>query len=500
VGALVALALGSTGACGSHLERHDDRGNVLVVRTAAGAVAGQEAAGVRQWLGIPYAAPPVGDLRWRAPQPPAEWSGTRPAETFGAPCLQAGEATVNPGSAEDCLYLNVQRPADASADLPVMVWIHGGGLKTGSGTLPTEMAKGLVDQGVVLVSLNYRLGRLGYFAHPALQAEAEAEGEEPVANFGLLDQVAALRWVEDNVAEFGGDPDRVTIFGISAGGASVNYLMSSPEADGLFDRAIAQSGLGREQPMAWDAAVATGESLAASLGAPAADPATLRGLDGVAIAKLPAMLLRNEVPIVDPVLPASVAETFAAGEEADVPYIVGATDLEMVDDYFGPLGVDPAAIRQQLAATRQRQLLAAYGTPLELDRHLVNDIFFAEPARHLALEHGEHAPTYLYRFSIADPAARAQDGGARHGADYPFVFGFGEGAPEVPDAEALATDISACWADFAKGEEPECGGVEWPEVGDGTVLEFTNDGPEVLVDDPWTQRLDLVADIVTGLT
>ncbi len=137
-----------------------------------------------------------------------------------------------------------------------MVWIHGGGLKTGSGTLPLEMAKGLVDQGVVLVSVDYRLGRLGYFAHPALEAEAEAAGEEPVANFGLLDQIAALEWVQDNIESFGGDRDQVTIFGISAGGVSVNYLMSSPQADGLFDRAVSQSGLGGERPMKWDDAVA----------------------------------------------------------------------------------------------------------------------------------------------------------------------------------------------------------------------------------------------------
>ncbi len=169
------------------------------------------------------------DLRWRAPQPPKDWSGNRKADKFGPPCLQAGQQTLNPDSMEDCLYLNVHRPAEMTDDLPVMVWIHGGGLKTGTSTLPLEMAKGLVDQGVVLVSVSYRLGRLGYFAHPALEAEAEERGEEPVANFGLLDQIAALEWVQDNIEGFGGDADNVTIFGISAGGVSVNYLMSSPQ-------------------------------------------------------------------------------------------------------------------------------------------------------------------------------------------------------------------------------------------------------------------------------
>jgi para-nitrobenzyl esterase len=501
LGALGALALCATAACGSNVKRNGDDGDALVVRTETGAVAGQEAAGVRHWLGIPYAAPPVGDLRWRAPEPAAEWSGTRKAEAFGPPCLQAGETQLNPDSAEDCLYLNVHRPAGDGEDLPVMVWIHGGALKTGSGTLPVEMAKGLVDQGVVLVSINYRLGRLGYFAHPALEAEAEADGGRPVANFGLLDQVAALEWVRDNIDGFGGDPDRVTIFGISAGGASVNYLMSSPEADGLFDRAVSQSGLGREQPRAWADAVAQGESLAASIGAPEADAETLRGLDAEEVARLPALMLRNEIPIIDRALPRSVADTFEAGEEADVPYIVGATDLEMIPAFFVPLGIDADLLGQELVEGRQAEALAAYdGSLEEFRRHFANDVIFGEPARNLALAHGERAPTYFYRFSIVDERTRRQHGGALHGADYPFIFGFGPGAPEVENADHLAAEVSRCWAGFAKGEVPECGGAEWPEVGDGELMDFTNDGPEVMSDDPWGDRLDLVEDIVTGLT
>jgi para-nitrobenzyl esterase len=495
--ALVALALCLVAACSSHVKLGHDP---LEVRTEAGTVVGHEADGIRDWLGIPYAAPPVGDLRWRAPQPPAEWSGELTTQKFGAPCLQGGGEILNPDSTEDCLYLNVHRPATADDDLPVMVWIHGGGLKTGSGTLPVEMAKGLVDQDVVLVSINYRLGRLGYFAHPALEAEAEADGEAPVANFGLLDQIAALEWVQDNIEGFGGDPDQVTIFGISAGGASVNYLMSSPEADGLFARAISQSGLGRERPMPWDAAVAKGESLAASVGAPHADAAELRALDAKQIAMMPAQLLLNEIPIVDPALPKSVSETFAAGEEADVPYIVGSLDLEFIDSYFTPLGVDPAVLRRQLAVGHQQELGAAYGTPKEFDRHFLNDIFFAEPARNLALAHGTREPTYFYRFSITGDAQRATHGGAIHGSDYPFVFGNGAAAPLVEHAQRLADDISGCWAEFAKGEEPECGGVAWPEVGDGELMSFTNDGPELVADDPWQPRLDLVESLYASLT
>jgi para-nitrobenzyl esterase len=499
VGALVAGLVCATAACGSHLKKGDVITDPLVVRTDAGTVVGQETDGVRNWLGVPYAAPPVDDLRWRAPQPPIEWSGRLEADEFGPPCLQAGQQILNPDSMEDCLYLNVHRPAVMTDDLPVMVWIHGGGLKTGSSTLPIEMAKGLVDQGVVLVSVSYRLGRLGYFAHPALEAEAEERGEEPVANFGLLDQIAALEWVQDNIEGFGGDPDEVTVFGISAGGVSVNYLMSSPKADGLFDRAVSQSGLGGERPMDWDAAVALGDSLATSLDAPDADVDELRALNAKAVAKLPALLLRNEIPVVDPVLPKSVAETFAAGEEADVPYIVGATDLEMIPTFFVPLGVDADMLSRELVKGRQGEALAAYGGITEFRRHFPNDVIFGEPARNLALAHGDDAPTYLYRFSIADPQTREMYGGALHGDDYPFVFGFGADAPDVPNADQLATEMAQCWADFAQGEDPDCGGVEWPEVGDGELMEFTNDGPQALTEDPWRERLDLVESIISSL-
>ena len=301
-GALLALTLTLTVAlaagCGAMIDGSgDDVPGGTLIRTDDGPVRGEAADGVASWRGIPYAAPPVGDLRWRAPDPVERWSGARDAKDFGHACLQGTTEEVVPGSAEDCLYLNVFRPAgETRTDLPVMVWIHGGGLKSGSGDLEPEMVTGLVEQGVVLVSINYRLGRLGYLAHPALAAEAEAAGEDPVANFGLLDQVAALEWVQDNVGEFGGDADLVTIFGISAGGIAVNDLMTSPLADGLFDRAISGSGLGREESPPYAEAAAQGETLAAGLGAAKADARTLRDLDGDEVAKLDAFVLAQRGP------------------------------------------------------------------------------------------------------------------------------------------------------------------------------------------------------------
>lgn len=210
------------------------------VTTENGVLEGQVRNNLRVFLGIPYAQPPVGNLRWRSPQPPLPHKGVLRTVRYGADCPQS-----NPGfqQSEDCLFLNVWAP-QAPGKYPVMVWIHGGGFINGSGKIQGEA---LAKQGVVLVSLNYRLGRLGSFAHPALLQE-ESPGL-PSSNFWLQDQVAALRWVQRNIAQFGGDPNQVTIFGVSAGGTSVNVLMASPLAKGLFQRAIAQSGINGYLPL-----------------------------------------------------------------------------------------------------------------------------------------------------------------------------------------------------------------------------------------------------------
>ena len=214
-----------------------------VILTTAGAIRGETVDGVRTFRGIPYAAAPVGELRWRAPQPAAAWEGTRDAVTFGTPCWQPileGFYSRGPiDRDEDCLYLNVWTRAIAGDDAPVMLWIHGGGLRIGHGHLPMYDGAALTEQGVVLVSINYRLGELGFLAHPELSAES-VDGVS--GNYGILDQVAALAWVRDNITAFGGDPGNVTIFGESAGSWSVCYLYASPLATGLFHRAIGQSG------------------------------------------------------------------------------------------------------------------------------------------------------------------------------------------------------------------------------------------------------------------
>lgn len=486
---------GSTGGSAGGLT--SDR---LVVETDAGPVRGiLEEGEVLTWRGIPYAAPPVGDRRWRTPAPVEAWEGTRDATAFGDSCLQGTGSRIAADTSEDCLFLNVFSPASADPDdsgdggLPVMVWIHGGGFTSGSGDLMPDVVAGLVQQGVVVVSLNYRLGRLGYLAHPALAAEQRAEQEgEPVANFGLTDQIAALEWVQRNVASFGGDPEVVTVFGISAGGMSVNDLMSAPRARGLLDRAVSGSGLGREDPPTYRVAAGQGEALLDSVRPRGDDVAALRELPAAQVARLDTFVLRNEVPILDGVLPRSPADTFAAGEEAPVPYLVGSTDLEFVPAVFQALGVDPVPTSQRLLTGRGRAALSAYGDGQEVERHFLNDVVFTEPARLLAAEHAERAPTFRYRFAIASPATRRTYGGVVHGQDFTWVFGRGDDA--VPGAADLAEGVATCWATFARGGVPDCG-PSWPTADTGRFVELTTRGPEVVRRDPWQARLDLVGSL-----
>ena len=347
-----------------------------------------------------------------------------------------------------------------------------------------------------MVSINYRLGRLGYFAHPALAGEGGDAG--PVANFGLLDQVASLKWVRDNIAEFGGDPDRVTIFGISGGAASVNYLMSSPLGKGLFAQAISGSGLGRESAPKWDAAAELVQGQLADSGAADLDAAALRDLDADTIVALPAFQVLGQIPIQDRALPRTVAQTFAAGDELPVPYLTGTTDVEISDGIYPVVGVpDPGALRLQLAADRIEEATAVYGDAGEFGVHFLNDVIFTEPARHLAELHSDRAPTYRYRFSIANKGTATTFGGAIHGSDFGYVFGLGRDST-LANSEELADGVSECWASFATTGRPSCGGLTWPAADSGGILEFTNKGPKIRPTDPWQDRLDLVEEIAAA--
>lgn len=467
----VLLVKGSTPA-----PRQDGgSGDPVVVATSGGSVRGVEADGIRTWRGLPYAAPPVGELRWRPPQPAPVWDDVRESEAFGPACLQPAEYVygdrvlkARTRSSEDCLYLNVSAPAagtttDADEGLPVIVWLHGGGMFSGSGSLVDPTA--LVERGTIVVTINYRLGLLGYFAHPAL--------DQDVANLGLLDQMAALQWVRDNIGGFGGDPGSVTVMGGSAGAMSVNALMSAPSAAGLFDRAIAESAPG-------DSAARTIADVRRQ-GArdfPGLTADELRALPASTFLSSTFNVLFGDAPIIDSVLPETVADAFAEGREAPVPYLVGTTDGEFSDADFRGSGSDPATIRAQLGGADHRSIVAAYGRQ-DFQEFALDDLIFHAPAVSLALEHAKRAPTFRYRFG-ADP------GGSTHGAEVPYVFGM----DERPGRQALATAVGDYWVAFAKAGSPQVAGLPtWPRASGTSYLELGRAGPRPVDRDPWTRRL-----------
>ena len=297
-----------------------------IVATRTGDVRGVTSAGITSFKGIPYAAPPLGALRWKPPQPPSSWQTVLVAEKTGPACMQSkGEIDARIPISEDCLYLNVWRPAAAqpNARLPVMVFIHGGGFVGETASSSLTDASSLARNGVIAVTLNYRVGRFGWFAYPELSAEA---GEAATGNFGMMDQLAALRWVRDNIAAFGGDPARVTLFGESAGGISVNALMGVAAARGLFSAAITESGFGRNNAAPLNAAETMGAAFAKAAGA--SDLAALRALPAETVlstaaddpnAAPPGLILDGKL------MQANIAEVFAKGAQARIPWIVGST-------------------------------------------------------------------------------------------------------------------------------------------------------------------------------
>lgn len=463
-----------------------------LVRIDSGRLAGVVEGNVVSFKGVPYAAPPVGDLRWRAPQRVGTWRGVRTADRFGAVCQQkvnpADNGVGSQPASEDCLTLNVWTPAMRSVSkLPVMLWIHGGGYVAGSGTAALYDGTRLAAQGVVVVTINYRLGRFGFFAHPALTRENPAG---PLGNYALMDQIAALEWVARNIAAFGGDPGNVTIFGESSGGAAVNRLMISPAARGLFHKAISQSGLGRERSPHLNRTGANGMSsaeeqgsvFAATLGVTDGDAAALRAIPAeTLIAGADPNPMWGGGPIIDgQLLREDVADAFARGAQARVPYVLGSNAFELP-------GVTPAApwvFGEALTLTpRERaDLIKAYGSEESFNTNIMSDFYFTEPARALARFHARSgAPAYLYRFSVLSDSVRAKFAGAPHASERQYVFRTLTASPwpTGPMDERAAEIMSAAWVAFAKTGSPNrTGQPVWPAVVEGGnhLLNITNDG------------------------
>ena len=456
----------------------------LAVETGLGTVRGAARDGIRLWKGIPYAAPPTGALRFRPPQPPTPWTGERDATRSGPVAVQARQSMMSGVSdktpmSEDCLTLNVFAPAEGDS-LPVVVWIHGGAFVMGSGSMPLYSGTSFaVRHGIVTVTLNYRLGLLGLLYLGDL-------GGDPAGNICLLDQVAALTWVRDHIAAFGGNPDDVTVMGESAGGMSIANLLVMPAARGLFHRAILQSGAGAlEAPTrAHATAVAT-----ATLAALETDVAGLSEVSVERLLALQAQMTKERglaafAPFVDGVsVPGVPIELVRAGACAQVPLVLGTNREEW--KLFDMILPDATVA---LRAVLERRLGAAFGPMKAAYRSasdLVGDLVFRIPMIRLAEAH--HAPVHVYRFDVASPAF-----GAAHALELPFMWNqLGQPLAKMllgSDTAALqpiADQMHDTWAAFIKTGEPEGGGLPaWPRYEAKRRATLVIAGASYVTDDP----------------
>jgi para-nitrobenzyl esterase len=461
------------------------------VMTEYGLVQGVALKDLTVYRGIPFAAPPTGDLRWRPPQPAARWKGVHSAENF-APDPYQGDGKGNVG--EDCLYLNVWTPARSAGDrVPVLVWIYGGGFSFGSTSTPVHNGEHLARKGVVLVSLNYRVGPLGFLAHPELSAESPHKAS---GNYGLLDLIAGLEWVKKNIAAFGGDPDKVTIFGESAGGIAVSMLSASPQAKGLFHGAISESGgsFGPPRPVTYPGenmrrlADAERAGVAFARKAGAASIAELRMVDP---AKLPAGFGSGAAwPIIDGfVIPDDQHKLYEAGRYNDVPILVGYNSDEGLSFSREKTPEEYREnVRKRFGPFADR-LLAAY--PAGADsvpktaRDLMRDAAFGwhtwSWARLQARTGKAKAFYYYFDQRPERPAGSPQaDHGMPHGVDVPYVFQTLDRNDQklTPGDWAISETVSTYWTNFAKHGDPDGPGVpHWPRFteGDRQVMYFRNE-------------------------
>lgn len=440
-----------------------------VVAVDGGKLRGSAAEGVTSWKGIPFAAPPVGPYRWRAPQPPARWRGVRDATQYGPDCMQlpfpSDAAPLGTTPAEDCLYANIWRPSRGGKKLPVIFWIYGGGFVNGGASPPTYSGANLAKQGVLVFSANYRVGRFGTFAHPQLAKENADPGK--LGNYGYMDQVAALEWVHRNIARFGGDPDNVTLIGESAGGMSVHTLVTSPLSRGLFHRAVVMSGGNGTQLGGTDLAAIEKICIefAASKGIAADDPdalAKLRALSaGEITSGLNLMALFGDAPrtfaspFVDGTVTVDIMDAYRNGRFPKVPVMIGATSA----DFGGKTGFMIAGARIVAG------VLADQGVPV-----------------------------YAYRFSYV--AESLTEPGAQHATDIPFFFdtqAIKYAEKTTPRDGAMGKVISNYLVNFARTGDPNGAGLTtWPRYSLATdeLVDFTAEGKAAAMKDPWGPEID----------
>jgi para-nitrobenzyl esterase len=484
--AIVGLALGV------HIPGHSDS---LTVRTQQGRVHGKLINGgqVRAFLGIPYAAPPVGDLRWKAPEPPARWQGVRDATHYGAHCMQGNiyddMVFQDAGPSEDCLYLNVFTPAGdhPRTHLPVMFWIHGGGYQAGSASEPRHDGDFLPLKGVVLVTINYRLGVFGFLATPPLAHEANGSA----GNYGLMDMVEALKWVKSNIREFGGDSDNVTIFGESAGSFAVSTLMASTPAQALFQKAIGQSGgamgLGAPNTPSLATIEKREQAWVASLGVKTL--AQLRGLAGEDILNAS---LKKGAPHFGPVIDGElliepVANAYAAGRQAHIPLLAGWN----LDENFALAKSMTVKKWKSFAearfGNRASEFLELY--PGDTDDEAVRSAIDYGSDRFIAFGTWKwieaqrktgNSQVYRYHFELPAPPSKYHPGGyAFHSDDIEYVFGTLDVRPGSvwrSEDRKLSDEMMTYWTNFARTGDPNGPGVpDWPRYNeDGLIIHLNS--------------------------
>lgn len=483
---LIAITAGLLTGCGAK------KASLGVIRLDSGPISGINNDGIWTYLGVPFAAPPVGGLRWKEPQPVESWEEVRECTEYGPVCPQPEGAVEDGGvgdarASEDCLYLNVWTPAKSSSEkLPVMVWIHGGGFVKGAGSVPMYDGHNLAKEGVVLVTINYRLGPLGFLAHPLLSKESPMGVS---GNYGLLDQIETLRWVKSNIGSFGGDKDRVTIFGESAGAVSVCFLMASPLAEGLFQRAIVESGPFMDHEMLFtpfrtmEQCEQTGERFVSSLGcagqsnpieamrkktpeelleATTLEPGAFEGCVNIELA-----------PAVDEyVLPDDPVSVYMNKEQHDVPLIVGSNrdegtlfvkDTNMSADeyrqtvlnFYGDYGEDVLELFPPDEDGDIKQTLSRLTTVMD---------FFSVARFTAASMEGKNSSAYLYEFSRVPPPVEGMGVGAFHGSEIQYVFGNLDTAEGYREEDLeLSRTIMRYWVDFADSGDPNGNGApRWP--------------------------------------
>jgi len=472
-----------------------------IVDAPAGQVSGTTSGTTRVFKGIPYALPPIGERRWTAPAPMQRWQGMRRATGFGPACVQPTPKAASVYSpttplptSEDCLSLNIWSPRNA-AKAPVLVWIHGGALLTGSSREDLYDGRRLAERGIVVVSINYRLGALGWMAHPGLSAE-DPKGLS--GNYGLLDQIAALRWVRDNVAAFGGDPGKVTVAGESAGALSVTYLMTAPPARGLFHRAIAQSAYMVTTPELKRTAYglpsgeAAGQAVAAALKAP--DVAALRSLDAQRLTDGAAAAGFQPWGMIDgAILPEQLVEAFDAGRQARVPVLAGFNqgEIRSLRVLAPPAPADAASYEAAIRA-RYGDLSAAFlqlypaATYRESILATTRDALYGWTSERLARRQAERGQaSYLYLFDHGYAAMDEAGLHAFHASELPYMFGTldrtGPLWPRIPDTRrevALSDAMVGYWASFAATGEPKARGASvWPRFEDARTVMHFSEGP-----------------------